>query len=143
MSNPVTDKQQQLIEDFSFFENNWEDKYQYIIDLGRTLPQMDENLKTEENKVTGCQSQVWYSSEYKDGKLYFVATSDAAIVSGLIALLLFTFSGQRPQDIADASLDFIDKIGLNQHLSPMRSNGLFAMIKTIKEHAHKHLDASA
>ena len=131
--------QAEIIEDFSFFDT-WEDKYAYLIDLGRQLPSVPEADKTAENLVKGCQSQVWITHAFEDGKLNFQASSDAIIVSGLIALLLKMFSGQSPQAIVDAKLDFITEIGLDQQLSPARSNGLASMLKTIKLTAHQRLN---
>ena len=108
----------ELIEDFSFFDS-WEDKYQYLIDMGRNVPQMDEALKTEENKMKGCQSLVYFYKYYnEDGTITFLANSDAAIVQGLIALMLKVFSGKKPQEILDTNINFLEQIGLNDHLSP-------------------------
>ncbi len=129
--NEVTKAQQELIEEFSFFDN-WMDRYQYIIDLGRRLPEFPEADKTEANKIKGCQSQVWFVAEKNDDKLNFRAISDAAIVSGLIALLLRIYSNRRPQDILDTPADFVSALQLEQHLSPTRSNGLAAMLQAIR-----------
>jgi len=129
--NEVTNAQQELIEEFSFFDN-WMDRYQYIIDLGRRLPEFPEADKTEANKIKGCQSQVWFVAEKNDDKLNFRAISDAAIVSGLIALLLRIYSNRRPQDILDTPADFVSALQLEQHLSPTRSNGLAAMLQAIR-----------
>ena len=108
----------ELIEDFSFFDS-WEDKYQYLIDMGRNVPQMDASLKTEENKMKGCQSVVYFHKYYnEDGTITFLANSDAAIVQGLIALMLKVFSGKKPQEILDTNLNFLEQLGLNDHLSP-------------------------
>ena len=108
----------ELIEDFSFFDS-WEDKYQYLIDMGRNVPQMDEALKTEENKMKGCQSVVHFYKYYnEDGTITFLANSDAAIVQGLIALMLKVFSGKKPQEILDTNINFLEQIGLNDHYLP-------------------------
>ena len=125
----------ELIEDFSFFDS-WEDKYQYLIDMGRNVPQMDETLKIEENKLKGCQSVVYFYKYYnEDGTITFLANSDAAIVQGLIALLLKIFSGKKPQEIIDTNVNFLEQIGLNDHLSPTRKNGLSSLISSIKNSA--------
>ena len=113
----------ELIDDFSFFEN-WEDKYQYLIDLGRNVPKMDEKLKVDENKLKGCQSVVYFSNSVNnDGSIHFMANSDAAIVQGLIALMLKVYSGRKPQEILDIDIKFLEQIGLDEHLSPTRKNG--------------------
>ena len=111
------------------------DKYQYLIDLSKNLPVIDEKYKTEENLIKGCQSQVWLAAEYKDGKVFFTADSDAIITKGIISLLIRVLSGQSPQDILDCDLHFIESIGLKENLSPTRSNGLLAMIKQMKIYA--------
>jgi len=129
--NEVQCAQAELIEEFSFFDN-WMDRYQYIIDLGRRLPEFPEADKTEANKIKGCQSQVWFVAEKNDDKLEFRAISDAAIVSGLIALLLRIYSNRRPQDILDTPADFVAALQFEQHLSPTRSNGLSAMLQAIR-----------
>ena len=129
----------ELIEDFSFFDS-WEDKYQYLIDMGRNVPQMDEDLKTEENKMKGCQSVVYFHKYYnEDGSITFLANSDAAIVQGLIALMLKVFSGKKPQEILDTNLNFLEQIGLNDHLSPTRKNGLSSLVSSIKKSAQEKL----
>ena len=129
------DQINELINDFSFFEN-WEDKYQYLIDLGRNVPAMSEELKIDENKLKGCQSVVYFSNSFNsDGSITYMATSDAAIVQGLIALMLKVFSGKKPQEILDININFIEKIGLDEHLSPTRKNGLSSLISSIKNTA--------
>ncbi len=125
-------RQQQLLDDFAFLDQ-WEDKYEYIIDLGRTLPQLSESQMVDANLVKGCQSKVWLTHTKESGELIFHANSDAAIVSGLIAIVLQVFSHSTPQEVIDAPLDFIQALGLSQHLSPMRSNGLASMLKTIRK----------
>ena len=129
----------ELIEDFSYFES-WEDKYQYLIDLGRSVPKMDENLKIDQNKLKGCQSVVYFSNNFNaNGTITFVANSDAAIVQGLIALMLKVFSGKKPQEIIDTNINFLEKIGLDEHLSPTRKNGLSSLISSIKNAAKSKL----
>ena len=129
------DQINELINDFSFFEN-WEDKYQYLIDLGRNIPAMSEELKIDENKLKGCQSVVYFSNSFNsDGSITYMATSDAAIVQGLIALMLKVFSGKKPQEILDININFLEKIGLDEHLSPTRKNGLSSLISSIKNTA--------
>ena len=125
----------ELVEDFSFFES-WEDKYQYLIDMGRNVPQMDDKLKIEENKLRGCQSVVYFSNTYNDdGTITFMANSDAAIVQGLIALMLKVFSEKKPQEILDIDITFLKEIGLDEHLSPTRKNGLSSLVTSIKNAA--------
>ena len=134
----LTDYNKQIVElinDFSFFEN-WEDKYQYLIDLGRNVPKMDEKLKVDENKLKGCQSVVYFSNSVNnDGSINFIANSDAAIVQGLIALMLKVYSGRKPQEILDIDIKFLEQIGLDEHLSPTRKNGLSSLISSIKNAA--------
>jgi len=132
--NEVETAQQELIEEFSFFDN-WMDRYQYLIDLGRRLPALPEEEMIDANKIRGCQSQVWFVPEREGDRLRFRATSDAAIVSGLIALLLRIYSGRKPQEILDTPADFVAALELEQHLSPTRSNGLASMLKAIREFA--------
>ena len=125
----------ELIEDFSFFES-WEDKYQYLIDMGRNVPPMSDDLKIDENKLRGCQSVVYFSNTYNDdGTITFMANSDAAIVQGLIALMLKVFSEKQPQEILDLDISFLKQIGLDEHLSPTRKNGLSSLVSSIKNAA--------
>jgi len=126
--------QDELIEDFRLFEN-WIDRYQYIIDLGKDLPEFPDVWRSEENRIHGCQSQVWLMTRCVEGRLDFTAVSDSAIVSGLIAILMRVYSGKRACDIIAATPDFIGEIGLDEHLSPTRSNGLSAMITAIRQAA--------
>ncbi len=126
--------QQEIIEDFDIFED-WMEKYQYIIDLGKELDHLDEKDKIDENKLQGCQSQVWIIHKFTDGNIIFKAESDAAIVSGLVALVLSVYSGKTPQEISETSPDFIAQIGLDKHLSPTRSNGLSSLLTKIQETA--------
>ena len=130
----INELQDEVIEEFSDF-TDWLDKYQLLIDHGNEMEPMDESLKTEDNLINGCQSRVWISADYREGRLFFTAESDALIVKGLIALLLRVLSGQTPDDILSADLYFIDRIGLREHLSPTRSNGLLAMVKQIRMYA--------
>jgi cysteine desulfuration protein SufE len=130
------DAQNAIVEEFSFF-SDWTERYQYLIDLGRKLPPLPDELKTDAHKVQGCQSQVWLVASGDSHKLDFHAISDSAIVSGLIALLLRVYSGRSAREIIDTEPGFIEAIGLAKHLSPTRSNGLAAMFKTIREHARK------
>ncbi|HKK67509.1 MAG TPA: SufE family protein [Bacteroidales bacterium] len=123
--------QQEIIESFSMFED-WLDKYDYLIELGNELPEISDQFKTDEYLINGCQSKVWLNAEYKDGKVYYQADSDAIIVKGIAALLVKTLNGETPDDIINTELHFIDKIGLKQNLSPTRSNGLLAMVKKMK-----------
>lgn len=132
--NSIKEIENSLTEDFSTFDN-WTDKYEYIIDLGKNLPLIPSEFKIDEFKVKGCQSQVWLKPEYKDGKLFFYADSDAIITKGLIALLIKVLSGQSPENILNADLDFLNKIGMKEHLSLTRSNGLSSMINYMKKYA--------
>lgn len=123
--------QEEIIEEFAFF-SDWMEKYEYIIDLGKSLPLIDEQYKDEQHLIKGCQSQVWLNAELQDGKVRFTADSDAVITKGIIALLVRVLSEQSPEEVAEADLYFIDKIGLKEHLSPTRSNGLVSMVKQMK-----------
>ena len=124
----------EIVDEFSLFDN-WDDKYEYIIDLGKRLPPLDDQYKKDENKVGGCQSTVWLVADYKDGKIIYKAESDAIIVKGLISMLIRVLSGQSPDDIINAKLEFIRKIGMMTHLAQTRSNGLLAMVKQMKNYA--------
>lgn len=126
--------QDEIIEEFSAYED-WMDKYAYLIELGNELTPIDEKYKTEANLISGCQSQVWLNAEYKDGKLFYQGESDALIVKGLVAILLRAVNGQTVSDIMNCDFKFIESIGLKEHLSPTRSNGLLAMVKQIKLYA--------
>ena len=130
----INDLQDEVVEEFQDF-TDWMDKYQMLIDLGNELEVLDDKYKTEQNLIDGCQSRVWVQCDYVDGKLELTADSDALIVKGIIALLLRVLSGHTPQEILDSDLYFIDEIGLKDHLSPTRSNGLLAMIKQIRMYA--------
>ena len=126
--------EQEIIDEFSMFDD-WMDKYEYIIELGKGMDEFPAEERTDANLIKGCQSQVWFVAEERHGKLYFKADGDAIITKGLAALMIKVFSGQKAADIANAQLTFIDEIGLSQHLSPTRSNGLLAMVKQIKMYA--------
>jgi cysteine desulfuration protein SufE len=131
----------ELVSEFSVFDD-WMGRYEYLIDLGRALPPFPEDRKTEENRIHGCQSQVWLRVEPRDGRLHFDGTSDAAIVSGLIAVLLRVYNDRKPQDILATPPDFIGALGFRDHLSPTRSNGLHAMLEAIYGHARRYSTTS-
>ena len=126
--------QNELIDEFSMFDD-WMERYEYMIELGKSLPLIDVKYKTDENIIKGCQSKVWLHSEFKNDKVIFSADSDAIITKGIVAILVRVFSNQSPQEILSANTDFIDAIGLKEHLSPTRANGLVSMIKQIKMYA--------
>jgi cysteine desulfuration protein SufE len=130
----IKEIQDDIIDEFSMFED-WEERYQYMIDLGKTLPLIDEQFKTEENIIKGCQSKVWVHAEFKNNNIEFTADSDAIITKGIIAILIRVFSNQSPKAIMEANTNFIDEIGLKEHLSPTRANGLVSMIKQLKMYA--------
>jgi cysteine desulfuration protein SufE len=141
MSNEVRAAQDELIEEFSFFDN-WMDRYQYLIDLGRRLPELSPEERIESNKIRGCQSQVWFVAERDGDRLTFRAISDAAIVSGLIAMLLRIYSNRRPEDILATPPDFVSALELEKHLSPTRSTGLASMLAAIRRFAEEALEAA-
>jgi len=130
----IKEEQDEIIADFEFF-GGWEDKYEYIIQMGKELPPLDEKYKIEENLIRGCQSRVWLHADPKDGKLVFTADSDAVITKGLVSMVIRVLSDHTPKEIAEAEIYFIDAIGLRDHLSPTRSNGLLSMLKQIKLYA--------
>jgi len=130
----IEDIQAEIIDEFAMFDD-WEERYQYMIDLGKTLPLIEQQYKTEDHIIKGCQSKVWVHAEMNDDKVEFTADSDAIITKGIIAILIRAFSNQHPNDIINANTDFIDKIGLKEHLSPTRANGLVSMIKQLKLYA--------
>ena len=134
MNTSISKIEQEIIEEFELFDN-WIDKYDYLIDLGKSLPKIDESEKTLENIITGCQSQVWLNAKKIDNNIVFTADSDAIITKGIIAILIRVLSHQKPNDIINAKLDFIKTIGLNEQLSQTRANGLTSMIKKIKIYA--------
>lgn len=130
----LTEVQDQIIEEFSVFDE-WLDKYDYLIDLSKELPVIDEKHRTDQYVIKGCQSRVWVDARMENGKIYFSADSDAIITKGIIALLIRVLNGRTPQEILDCDLYFIDRIGLRENLSPTRANGLLAMIKQMKLYA--------
>lgn len=130
----IKEAQDEIIEEFETL-GDWMDKYEYIIQLGKDLPLIDEQYRKDENLIKGCQSRVWLHSEFKDGKIYFTADSDALITKGLVSMVIRVLSGHTPKEIAEADLYFVDKIGLRSHLSPTRSNGLLSMLKQMKMYA--------
>jgi cysteine desulfuration protein SufE len=130
----IKEIQEEIVDEFSMFDD-WMQRYEYIIELGKNLPLIDEQYKTEDNIIKGCQSKVWLKGEQKDDKITFTADSDAILTKGIIAILIRVFSNQKATDILNADMDFIDEIGLKEHLSPTRANGLVSMIKNIKMYA--------
>ena len=130
----MEEKQEEIIEEFAMFDD-WMDRYEYMIELGKSLPLIDEKYKVEENLIKGCQSKVWVHAEMNDEKISFTADSDAIITKGIVAILIRAFSNEHPKDILDADTQFIDEIGLKEHLSPTRANGLVSMIKQLKMYA--------
>lgn len=130
----IKEKQEEIVEEFSMFDD-WMERYEYIIELGKTLPLIDEKYKTEENIIKGCQSRVWLHAEKQDDQVVLTADSDAILTKGIIAILIRVFSNQSTQEVLDADVNFIDEIGLKEHLSPTRANGLVSMIKQIKMYA--------
>ena len=130
----IKEIQEEIIDDFSMFDD-WMQRYEYIIDLGKSLAMIDEENKLDNNLINGCQSKVWLHSDFKDDKIHFTADSDAILTKGIVALLLRVFDDQQPKDILNADMDFINEIGLKEHLSPTRANGLVSMIKQIKLYA--------
>jgi cysteine desulfuration protein SufE len=130
----IKEIQEEIIDEFSMFDD-WMQRYEYIIDLGKNLPLIQEEFKTDDNIIKGCQSKVWLKGEQKDDKIVFTADSDAILTKGIIAILIRVFSNQKSLDILNADMDFIDEIGLKEHLSPTRANGLVSMIKNIKMYA--------
>ncbi|MDR0693768.1 MAG: SufE family protein [Prevotellaceae bacterium] len=130
----IEEIEQQVIEEFSSF-HDWMDKYEYLIELGKSLPPFDEKNKVEQNLISGCQSRVWLDARLENGRVYYTADSDAIITKGIVSLLVRVLSGQAPQDILNANLAFIETIGLKENLSPTRANGLLAMTKQMKTYA--------
>ena len=130
----IEEIEKEIVEEFSLFDS-WDDKYEYIIDLGKRLPPLEGQYRKDENRVRGCQSTVWLVADYKDGKIFYKAESDAVIVKGLISMLIRVLSGQAPDDIVNARLDFLKEIGMMTHLAQTRSNGLLAMVKQMKNYA--------
>ena len=130
----IAEIQEELIDEFALFDD-WMEKYEHLIELGKSLPLIDPELKTDERIIKGCQSKVWLDAKLEDGKVLFTADSDAIITKGIIAVLIRVFSGHSPEKIAEAKTEFIDQIGLREHLSPTRANGLLSMIKQMKLYA--------
>ena len=130
----IEEIESEIVEEFSLFDS-WDDKYEYIIDLGKRLAPLDAEHKTDDNRVRGCQSTVWLIAEYKNGRIYYKAESDAIIVKGLISMLIRVLSGQTPDDIVGARLEFLTEIGMMKHLAQTRSNGLLSMVKQMKNYA--------
>lgn len=137
----LEEKQQHIIEEFSMFDD-WMEKYEYLIELGKDLPKLDDSKKTDDRLIQGCQSRVWLDSYFDNGKMKFAAESDAIITKGIIGLLITVLNDEKPEDIAKAELYFIQEIGLHEHLSPTRSNGLVSMVKKMKMEALRHLAKS-
>lgn len=138
----IREQEEVIIDEFSLFDS-WEDKYEYIIDLGKKLEPLDDKYKIGENIIKGCQSTVWLTSEFKNGKVFFKADSDAVIVKGLVSMLIKVLSGHEPDKILEAKLDFIGEIGMMTHLAQTRSNGLLSMVKQIKNYALAYKSADA
>ncbi len=138
----LTEKQEEIIQEFEVFDD-WMEKYEYIIDLGKDLPKIDEAHKTEDRLIEGCQSRVWLDSHFDKGKMHFTADSDAIITKGIIGLLIRVLDQESPESIAKADLFFIGRIGLQEHLSPTRANGLLGMVKRLKLEAIKHISAAS
>ena len=134
----LQEAQAEVVEDFSMYDE-WLDKYEYLIDLGRRLEAFPEDLKTEDRLIKGCQSRVWLDATVEDGKLYFRADSDAIITKGIISLLIGVYSGRTAREIADDDFSFVDRLGLRENLSPTRANGLASMIATIRQMAQNHV----
>ena len=128
----IEETENEIIEEFELLGDDWEGKYEHLIDLGRSLPMIDVTYKTDDKLIKGCQSKVWLHSEMKDGKVIFTADSDAIITKGIVALMIRVLSNHTPDEIINAQLGFIDKVGLKEHLSPTRANGLVSMIKQMK-----------
>lgn len=128
----IQETEQEIVEEFELFGDDWEGKYEHLIDLGKSLPKIEERYKTEDRIIKGCQSQVWLHSGLKDGKVIYTADSDAIITKGMVALMIRVLSGHAPEEIVNAGLGFIDTIGLKEHLSPTRANGLVSMIRQMK-----------
>jgi len=137
MTNEVQQAQRDIIDEFAIFDD-WMGRYEYLIDLGKELPEFPEDWRTDENKIRGCQSQVWFHTELDDGRMKFQGISDAAIVSGLIAVLMRVYGDRYPEDILSSSPEFIGEIGFDEHLSPTRSNGLHAMLAALYNRAQRY-----
>ena len=139
MTNEVQEAQREIVDEFALFDD-WMGRYEYLIDLGKELPEFPEDWRTDDNKIRGCQSQVWFHTALDDGRMQFQGISDAAIVSGLIAVLMKVYGNRYPQDILSSTPDFIGKIGFDEHLSPTRSNGLHAMLAALYARARQYAE---
>lgn len=137
MEMTIKEKQQEIVDEFSAF-GDWMDKYEYLIELGHSLPVIDEKYKQDDRLIKGCQSRVWLNTEFSGGRLYFTADSDAIITKGIIALLIRVYNGRTPEEILAADNEFIEEIGLKENLSPTRANGLVSMMAQIREDALKY-----
>ncbi|PBQ32600.1 Fe-S metabolism protein SufE [Sphingobacteriaceae bacterium] len=135
----IQEIEKEIIEEFEFFGEDWESKYEHLIDLGKSLPLIKSELKTDDRIIQGCQSRVWLNAEVKDDKIIFTADSDAIITKGMVALMIRVLSDQKPEDVVKATMGFVDKIGLKEHLSPTRANGLVSMINQMKKEALKRI----
>lgn len=141
MNKTIEEIEDEIVEEFSLLEE-WVDKYEYIIELGKNLASMDVSLKTDDRKISGCQSQVWLNTKFENGNVIYEADSDAIITKGLVGLLVRVLSNQKPEDIVNAKLEFLDKIGMKEHLSPNRANGLVSMIGHMKENARQIISSN-
>ena len=139
MTNEVQEAQREIVDEFALFDD-WMGRYEYLIDLGKELPEFPEDWRTDDNKIRGCQSQVWFHTALDDGRMQFQGISDAAIVSGLIAVLMKVYGNRYPQDILSSTPDFIGEIGFDEHLSPTRSNGLHAMLAALYARARQYAE---
>ncbi len=137
MAESIQEREEEIIEEFEFFPE-WMEKYEHLIELGKSLPLIDEQYKTDDNLIKGCQSRVWLHADREDDTIKYSADSDAIITKGIIALMIRVLNDQKPEDIVNAELDFINQIGLKEHLSPTRSNGLVSMVKQMKFYAFAH-----
>ena len=135
----LLDIEEEIVSEFEFFGDDWEARYEYLIDLGKNLPLIDASKKTDDRIIQGCQSRVWLDADLVEGNIIFKADSDAIITKGMVALMVRVFSGQAPEDIVKAPLKFVDRIGLKEHLSPTRANGLVSMINRMKTESLKHI----
>lgn len=135
----IKEIENEIIEEFEFFGDDWEPKYEHLIDLGKSLPLIKPELKTDDRIIQGCQSRVWLNAEEKEGNIIFTADSDAIITKGMVALMIRVLSDQKPEEIVKANMEFVDKIGLKEHLSPTRANGLVSMINQMKKEALKRI----
>jgi cysteine desulfuration protein SufE len=135
----IKEIENEIVEEFEFFGDDWESKYEHLIDLGKSLPLIKPELKTEERIIRGCQSRVWLNAELDKDRIVFTADSDAIITKGMVALMIRVLSGQKPEDVVKADMGFVNKIGLKEHLSPTRANGLVSMIDQMKKEALKRI----